>query len=374
MATRFGPRAGQDHSSITVEQSDSWAQKAPKKRKCTYTARRVVQSAPTTKEEAATSLKQANEFRDHVRKLESEVAVLKARSSPVKDAIEMDLILQEAIAENAKLLYSTKSQQLHVAKAQSLVFRCLGDQQSHPLYTRIRLSKDWDKRRNTLMAMREKKLQTAYDFVMTSNDLTDSQKMQFSDSQFETAQGDYCGMRFGTVKFPGITSVQKVYDAVMFYFSSHEISISERLGHISVRDDYDAIDESVYNYRIISTNERGVVTEVSSLLFPRLSNDGSCGMIAIDSIDEDELYPYSPSERVRKDISATAVITLSRIKSKIHGEEDELMVTMRQAAFLKIHRPEIPMSEIAQRKLYDGIMNWGDVMLKSVRSIVYSTH
>ncbi|RLN26701.1 hypothetical protein BBJ28_00012027 [Nothophytophthora sp. Chile5] len=223
-------------------------------------------------------------------------------------------------------------------------------------------------RRHTLMAMREKKLQTAYAFAMTPSRQDEPQKMQFSDARFETAQGDYCGMRFGSVQFSGIHSVQQVYDAILFYFSNHEISLSERLGHISVRDDYDVVDGSVYNYRVISTTDRGVVTETSTLLFPRLSSDGACGMVVVDTIDEDELYPYTPSERVRKDISATAVVTLSPNK------DGELVATIRQAAYLKIHRPECAISEIAQRELYDGILSWGDVMLKTVRSIVYAKH
>ncbi|KAG1693929.1 hypothetical protein DVH05_022851 [Phytophthora capsici] len=105
--------------------------------------------------------------------------------------------------------------------------------------------------------------------------------------------------------------------------------------------------------------------ETSSLLFPKFDPDGKYGMVVLDSIDEDELYPYSPDKRVRKDVSACALFTSST------DEKGELVVTMHRAAFLKIHRPKFSISEDALQELATGIMAWGDVMLKTVRGIVY---
>ncbi|KAG2877579.1 hypothetical protein PC117_g27066 [Phytophthora cactorum] len=93
--------------------------------------------------------------------------------------------------------------------------RCLGTQQSHPLYTRICLPKDWGKRRNKLVSIREERLRNAYDFVMDPRHYVDPAKAQYCDERFETTEGDFCGVRF------------------------EKISITERLGHITVRDDYE---------------------------------------------------------------------------------------------------------------------------------------
>ncbi|RLN05663.1 hypothetical protein BBJ28_00026318 [Nothophytophthora sp. Chile5] len=82
--------------------------------------------------------------------------------------------------------------------------------------------------------------------------------------------------------------------------------------------------------------------------------------MAIDSIDEDELYPYFPSERVRLDTSGVIVLTANRRKAKGSGQkpsglsveglevpnaEGELVVTLRRAAFLKLYNPQFPVSE-----------------------------
>ncbi|RLN56885.1 hypothetical protein BBJ29_002699 [Phytophthora kernoviae] len=247
--------------------------------------------------------------------------------------------------------------------------RCMGSQQSHPLYTRICLPKDWGRRQAKLMGIYEQKIRNAYNFVMDPKRYVNPTTAHYSDERFETAQGDFCGVHLETVQFPGVKSLQQVYDAAVYYLTNMEISITERLGHITVRDDYETIDGSVYNARVVSRNQHNVVIETSSLLFTKLDVDAGYGLVVIDFVDEDELYPYSPAKRVRKDISATAVFVIN--KSLCGGDDGELVVTMYRAAYLKIHRPQFSVSDGALQELSDGIMAWGDVMLKTIRSALY---
>lgn len=265
---------------------------------------------------------------------------------------------------------SVRAQQLHVAKMQSAISQCLRSQQHYPLYTRICLPKDWNGRRAKLISIRDEKLNNAYKFIMDPKRCVETDKTTYSDELFESEEGDFCGVRFETVQFPGVKSLQQVYDAAVYYLTNMEISITERLGHVTVRDDYETIDGCVYNARVLSTVRDDVTMETSSLLFPKFDPDGKYGMVVLDSIDEDELYPYSPAQRVRKDVSATAIFTAQR-KPAVNGREGELVVTMRGSAFLKIHRPQFLIPESTQQELATGIMAWGDVMVKSIRSFVY---
>ncbi|KAL4156532.1 hypothetical protein PRNP1_005562 [Phytophthora ramorum] len=311
--------------------------KPKKKRKATYILRKEEQST----------------LQQEIERLESQVAVLKTRNLPPEEAAKADPVLQRREAENAALTSVLRHQQLHVANAQSLLSRCLGDQYTHPLYTSIRLTKDWPDRRATLRGIRAEKLRNAYDYILARSSHSQPEKMQLSDERFESAQGDLCC-----------------------------VSISERLGHITVRDDYDSIDGTAYNSRIASTEDCGVTTEMNAVSFPQLFGEGElgpgvgpCAILASDCVDEDELYPYTPSERVRKDVSGAVVLTVSRQKPKHKGgvEETELVVTMRRAAFVKLHKPQFPVSPFALQELHEGIARWGDVMLKTVRSVVYTT-
>ncbi|RLN51600.1 hypothetical protein BBJ29_009342 [Phytophthora kernoviae] len=344
-----------------------------KKRKATYLLRKEEQSA----------------LQEEIERLESQVAVLRTRNLPPEEAAKADPVLQKREAENAALTSVLRHQQLHVANAQSLLSRCLGEQQTHPLYTKIRLTKDWPERRAMLRAIRAEKLRNAYEYIMARSCHSQPEKMQLSDERFESTQGDLCCVRFETVYFRGVESLEQVYNALIFYLTNMEISISERLGHITVRDDYDSIEGTAYNSRIASTEDCGVTMEMNAVSFPQLfAKDelgvgvGPCAVLASDCVDEDELYPYNPSERVRKDVSGAVVLTVSRRKPKhknkgvgatLLGEESEVVVTMQRAAFVKLHRPQFPVSAFALQELHEGIARWGDVMLKTVRSVVYTT-
>eukprot|EP00644_Phytophthora_capsici_P014711 jgi/Phyca11/10660/fgenesh1_pm.PHYCAscaffold_53_\ len=241
-------------------------------------------------------------------------------------------------------------------------------------------------------AKADPKLRNAYEYIMARSSHSQPEKMQLSDERFESAQGDLCCVRYETIHFRGVESLEQVYNALIFYLTNMEISISERLGNITVRDDYDSIEGTAYNSRISSTEDCGVTTEMNAVSFPQLFGKdelgvgvGPCAIMASDCVDEDELYPYNSVERVRKDVSGAVLLTVGRRKVNHKGdkrigtavmpgeEETELVVTMRRAAFVKLHKPKFPVSPFALQELHEGIARWGDVMLKTVRSVVYTT-
>lgn len=124
-----------------------------------------------------------------------------------------------------------------------------------------------------------------------------------SDERFETANGDVRCDIFQTIHFPGVRSLKQVYDALLFSLDNVEISISERLGNVTIRDDYDDVDGSSLNTRILSTSDNGVATELNCIKLSQLFEGPDdicggqlCGIVTIDSVDEDKLYPYAPSE------------------------------------------------------------------------------
>ncbi|RLN27316.1 hypothetical protein BBO99_00003580 [Phytophthora kernoviae] len=249
------------------------SQKSEKKRKLNHAGRKV-------------------KLNDEIRFLESGVAVLMTRGLPTSLMLQQDPILLPVVEQHAGLLYAMQAQQLRVAKMQSALSRCLIDQQYYPLYSRICLSKDWNQRRATLLEMREKKLRVALDFVMSQANSSDPNKAQFSENKFETAGGHLCCIRYEAVQFPGVDSLQQVFNALWFFMTNMEIVISEKLGQITLRDDYDTAD-------------------------------------------------------------------------------GELVVTMRRATFWKIYHPEFSISELELHDFQDSMMQWSDVMVKTMRSMVY---
>lgn len=160
-----------------------------------------------------------------------------------------------------------------------------------------------------------------------------------------------------------------------------EITISEALGHTTVREDYDTVDDgtSIWNYRLLSTDSNGITSEVNKVVLAEYFDQSEqmggqpCAVVVTDCVDVDDLYPYNPQERVRRDISATTVLTEIRRKKQqpaLSQDEEELVVVMQRAAFMKMHKPKFEISRSAMRSLKEGIASWGEVEVQSIRGAV----
>jgi hypothetical protein len=66
-------------------------------------------------------------------------------------------------------------------------------------------------------------------------------------------------------------------------------------------------------------------------------------------------------------------LTARREFAKDGDEEGELVVTLRRAAFLKLYAPKFHVCEATRQELHAGIGRWGDVLMKTIRSYVYSS-
>ncbi|GMF39662.1 unnamed protein product [Phytophthora fragariaefolia] len=158
-----------------------------------------------------------------------------------------------------------------------------------------------------------------------------------------------------------------------------EISISERLGHLTVRDDYDVIEGYAFNSRITSSADNGVTTESNTIGLMQFLEHGdprfggkSCAILTSDFVDEDERYPYRSSDHVRKDISGAILLTANAANADNADQtQRDQVVTMRRIGFIRLHCPEFPMPIPAQQELEDGIVDWGSVMIKTMRELLY---
>ncbi|KAE8982008.1 hypothetical protein PF005_g23637 [Phytophthora fragariae] len=302
--------------------------------------------------------KEKEELLAEVRGLQSELQQLQPPRS------------QEGVrSENALLSSFIRHHQLEIASVQSI---CSLPVQTHPLYSHIRLKKSWHDRNETLLAIREQKFRAAYEHIVLRSQITPLNQPHLSDERFETADGDVCCILFQTVQLPGVESLKQVHEAVFYSVNNVEISISERLGHITIRDDYDGGDGNVHNARILSTNDIGISTELNCVMYSQFFDADDIypprGMVVIDSVDEDELYPYKSNERIRKDVSSAVVVTA--YNPLVEG--GDLTVVLRRAAFVKLYHQGFPISETAWQEAQQEAVTWGDVLLRTLRGLLYS--
>jgi hypothetical protein len=293
--------------------------------------------------------------------------------------------LEEVQASNEKLWDAIQKQQLTLAAIQSSLHNApLGRKNfmlSCPMDSPIHLTKDKEERRKTLLALRPKKLRIAKEYLEERYRHVDCDKWYSVEEVLE--KEDHISLhRTDLNRFEGYT-VEEVYHAMFYYFQNLEISVSEVLGDITVREDYDAVEHSVYHSRLVTEMEAPAVTlqnnnpamaaiaalaaqmpnirivqELNVVIFAEHNEEYA--LMNADFVNQDDLYPYLPDERMRKDV--TAGIMLTKYKDKRTGIEG---VLMKRCAFLKVHlRSEIP--QPITKDVCKRMAQWGDIMIRNV--------
>ncbi|OWZ22144.1 hypothetical protein PHMEG_0003199 [Phytophthora megakarya] len=334
--------------------------------------------------------KKVRELHAEVRKLKFQLGTVKTdMSSPAVTIIDKDL--RRMRAEQVELLAIGRNNQFQIAKAYSAIPGNMVDYNSYPLHSKILLGRNRDQRRETLLSMKDEKLCTAFDFVMNPNQLLGEEKSRYSDQIFETDEGDWCSIRFETIQYPGVESLEQVFDAVLRYFNNVELYISEKPGGFAVRDDFECL-EGIKTSRLMSTNSTGTTIESNTVVMSQLFSKGDkrfgvepIGIVLIDSVDEDKLFPREPNERVRHDGTRAMVLTTTKTyQDGNHDQCDEsnpsmekecvTTVTLRRADYVKLYHPEFPLSAEARLDLRDEFIRSGDFMKQEIRRIVYGHH
>ncbi|GAB9466650.1 hypothetical protein Gpo141_00004019 [Globisporangium polare] len=316
----------------------------------------------------------------HVRKeekseLAKEIETLQARLKHLEaQQSSSTRPLASSKSENALLRESVRCQQLSLATSQCVVSGLLNGEHSNPLsLNHICLGSDWEDRRKTLLEIKGQTIRHACEYVEARSRFLDPLKRHVSEERFETPGGDFCCTQFDVQHFTNVNSVRQVYDVLVSYMYNIEISVSERLGDITTRDDFDMVENSIAHFRFFTT-EFGVPVEKHGVLFMEYFDshelfDGEpCGVVVIDRVEEDELFPYTPQERMRKDVSISIVVRPHwRAKPGTQGEK-ELVVSMSFGKFIKVHRSECPLATPdVVAKMRENVMGWGGVMISTIR-------
>lgn len=220
------------------------------------------------------------------------------------------------------------------------------------------------------MGMKSSVLENAERFVRSRFPRLDPLKPMREEHCFEAPNGDYCSTYAAVTQLESATSVRQVFDAVQTFFCNIEISVSERLGSITIREDDDRHVSGLTQNRLVSsTSPSCLLMESNSILFSHCDDDeqrgGGSGIIVSDFVDEDELYPYHPSLRSRRDVSACLHFsTHSRPKRRANGDdadneqETEKVVVLTHWVNLRLHYPGYNVASSGWRELREHSERW----------------
>lgn len=229
--------------------------------------------------------------------------------------------------------------------------------------------------------MRTQKLENGERFLRVQCEQLDLLRPYINESRFENAQGDQCATKIHILQFDRVKSVKEVFDAVLFSIANLEITVSEKLGHLTLREDYDTLDDGTWNARLLSSDAKGVRHEMNAVTFTQFRPDqyaNGCefpgyGLIVADSVDKDDLYPYHPSENLRRDISVVVMVTPHRRPKTKTASQEEFVVVLQAFIIEKVHRSDLPIDQSALRILRNVMSRWGDIIVDSIEDRLAAT-
>lgn len=294
-------------------------------------------------------------------------------------------------------------------------------QEQSPFETFIQLGSDPLARHATLQAMKRQKLQAALEFLEArvvhldvSSDFCEHQK-------FTNQQGDQCYMSFDVTPLPrASTSVKSVFDVLLNFAYTFEMSISEVLGDITIRENDDSWDPSVSQHRLVTLVGNCVQMETNHVMFteyfprgPTFPGDTDCaplssssssspstssahtpgqelGILATDFVNEDALFPYRTGERLRQDVTVLTMVKRGRPGSPTSSimsprdqirspdgssqpskpdSDDELVVLVRWA-LIRVRKSAVPLASDLRRRLHEGMQKVDEAMINNVRASI----
>ncbi|EEY70591.1 uncharacterized protein PITG_06035 [Phytophthora infestans T30-4] len=220
----------------------------------------------------------------------------------------------------------------------------------------IILDKDEQSRRHTLRAMKALKLQDARDFLNRRLSHLNPLKSMSEDYRFENESGDYWAVRFATSQFEPAKSAKQVFDLVVYSLCNIEISVSEKIGHLTVREDDDNGEEGITQNRLSSMTGKGLHMESNTVVFSEYVSAGpedqdGRGLIVADFVDEDERHPYRPSERIRKDVNTVM----------------EKVVVLTRWSHSRLRHPSFRVRKDGWHELRENMDRWSQNMHETIR-------
>ncbi|KAG6945698.1 hypothetical protein JG688_00016430, partial [Phytophthora aleatoria] len=335
------PEDTQDAVTASRKRNKRRTSRSAKKRKSTYDIRREEKVELTA--QAETLQKQLDELKYRVLVEQGEAAKSNERVAAG------NTVLQEFIQQ----------QHLQLANMQAMLAGHL---------TIIRLGTDPIERYNVLVALKDKKLQEAKQFISTRSQGLDPRSSYSQEER--NNDGDFCHVIFENKTIQG-ASAREVFEAFIDVTQNTEIIISEMFGSSTIRENTEADMRDISQVRLVTSSSQGTLVESNTVMFAEFveakdDQDESCGVIVADFVDSDELYPYKPEERVRRD--TTTVFMIRSFKEKHKASDDqELLVVATRWSCSKIRRSGMNLSADVVRELLESTVSFGDTMKKCIQ-------
>ncbi|GAB9477366.1 hypothetical protein Gpo141_00014431 [Globisporangium polare] len=300
--------------------------------------------------------------------METRAAFLRLQAATPPDIVAA--AAQES--ENVALRRAIQSQLFTAVGAQAL----LADFSiSHPLpfQSSIRLGRDCESRRSALHALRDVTLHNAARYLSERTQHLDKTQEYSALERHCTKEGDFCLTRLDVVPFAGgVATVKRVYDAVQHFFVNMEITMTAGSSNeLMLREEDYSEDLGISQHRFLRSIA-GLQVEINSAMFgeyqERTDEHEAFAVIAHNFIDDDALFPFRPTERVRQDTSTAITVRIEPAtqENPLETTTQGSVVVLTLYSRFKLHRSTVVTTREQCRQLKAACQNCGEVLLQSV--------
>ncbi|CAH0476993.1 unnamed protein product [Peronospora belbahrii] len=335
------------------------------------TKTRIMTKKPKRKSRKST----INVRKEETARLVKELADLHAKMDELKAQAFTTYIGVEAFTPselqtaNNVLRRAIQVQQLEYTKIHALMseYSLFNLRVGSPIHHAIHLEKDTHARRATLLALKSKVLEDGAKFLNNRRPRVDPLKPMREDHGYEASNGDFYATYISTMQFEN--TVKEVYDILLGYFSSIEISVSEKLGNITIREDDDNMAPGITQNRLVSTTIGGLRMESNTVYFSRYEpgdedagHQNGHGIFVADYVDNDDLNPYHSHERIRRDFTAVLELLSFPIKygvrTRSKNTSEGRVVVLTRWVHSKVYHPEYEIPQSGWHEMRDNTERW----------------
>ncbi|KAF1324802.1 hypothetical protein FI667_g9592, partial [Globisporangium splendens] len=313
--------------------------------------------------------------KDESESLAKEIKALEAKLDYLRHqaGIPDQQVIAQQRMNNTLLREILRNQQYSAASFRSAVSADTSELTLRPVFARLHLGADLSQRREQLRELRPHQLANAKRFIEARTQFTDPTLPLSESSRFQNADGDTFAVKFDVIPLPRAKSVQQVYEAILFYLLNSEVCMAEMFGDYVLRDIDDQTGDARFSqHRLVGSSQDGVHFETNSIVYSNFEVEGQLpeqkkligeGLITTDFVDQDDLYPYCPDERLRKDVTSVWMV-----KGFVPQCIDNAS-TSQQQLLQKVHSPRYGEMEVVvltrwvQSKLHGSTLGIPDETL-----------
>ncbi|KAL4102116.1 hypothetical protein PRIC1_005864 [Phytophthora ramorum] len=288
------------------------------------------------------------------------------------EAVKQREALIQCETINQTMRDALRAQRLSFASTLSMLSQFLREKATDSFDVPTRLGADPSERRASLLRIKDDRLKVAHHFMLTSQQYLPS--TEFCDQKkFQATNGDMVSMNFEVVPLPEVQSIRSIVNALQTFVYNIEISMSEAVGDITIREDDD--DEkpgaSVVQHRLVTKIGSLVQIEANNIAFgeyrPAGAADSEVALLVSDAVDADELFPYRPQTRIRQDMTTI-------IKLAWSNEGGKSVVVLIRWVCLRIRKSDVCLPPLVVDRIRNGVDKVGEAMLATARHTAAMTN